>query len=99
MVSACSIAEVSRSWGFLSTTIWKGCCNLQVSTSLCNLAMNVFRPVWVWKLAMSRLVIRSITLTALVTKVMCSNSLLGHWITLRRLSIMPQDTSASPPAS
>ena len=39
------------------------------------------------------------TRTALVTKVMWSNSVLGHWMTFKRLSIMPQETRASPPAS
>ena len=35
----------------------------------------------------------------LVTNVICSSSLLGHWITLSSDSSMPQDTNASPPDS
>ena len=42
---------------------------------------------------------RSIILTARVTKVMCSSLLECHWMTSMRDSIMPQETSASPPAS
>jgi hypothetical protein len=34
-----------------------------------------------------------------VTNVICSSSLLGHWITFSRDSSIPQDTSASPPDS
>ncbi len=37
--------------------------------------------------------------TYLVTKVMCSSSLLGHCITFNNDSNMPQETSASPPLS
>ena len=78
---------------------WNGCCFLQCSTSSSSLVMKVDMPEWAWKLCMSKLVIRSITRTARVTNVMWSNSVLGHWITFSRLSIIPHETRASPPAS